>query len=58
MSKNRELCPPSDEELVYLGFEPWQISLLRKLNIPLQWDAYDEFVRRLMGGEMTDSLFF
>jgi hypothetical protein len=41
-------CAPTDETLSLLGFEKWQISLMRKLPVDVQWEAHDEFIRRLM----------
>jgi len=58
MNKNRPHSAPSNEELFYLGFEPWQVSILRKLPIALQWEAHDEFIRRLMSNDDVDNLRF
>jgi len=43
---------------VTLGFEAWQISILRKLPVDLQWEAHDEFIRRLMSDGETEGFFF
>jgi hypothetical protein len=45
---------PTDEELRYLGFEEWQITLTRRLSPEMQWVAHDEFVRMLMVNGDTD----
>jgi len=66
MDKNRHSCMPnteckcipSDEELYHLGFEPWQVSIVRKLPVDLQWEAHDEFIRRLMSDDDVDNLKF
>ena len=58
MNKNRPHSAPSIEELIYLGFEPWQISIIQKLPIELQWEAHDEFIRRLMSNDDVDNLRF
>jgi hypothetical protein len=49
-----ESCIPSDSELLYLGFEDWQIFKLRQLPAESQRIVYDEFLRLLMEGD--DSL--
>jgi len=66
VSKNRHYCTPvevcncvpTDEELYQLGFEKWQVSMLRKLPVDLQWTAHDEFIRRLMSDEDVDDFKF
>jgi len=55
MVYNRENSAPTTEELLYLGFENWQINLVKQLPINLQWEAYDEFIRRLMTDGDTES---
>ena len=49
---------PTDEELYHLGFEKWQVSMMRKLPVDLQWEAHDEFIRRLMSDEDVEHLRF
>jgi len=49
---------PTTEELTTLGFEKWQISLMRKLPVDLQWEAHDEFIRRLMSNDDVDNFLF
>jgi hypothetical protein len=51
-------CAPTDKELHLLGFEPWQISIMRKLPVDVQWEAHDEFIRRLMSNDDVDHLKF
>jgi len=51
-------CMPTTEELTTLGFEKWQISLMRKLPVDLQWEAHDEFIRRLMSNDDVDNFLF
>jgi hypothetical protein len=58
MGSIRENSAPTDEELNYLGVEPWQIHLIRRLPIGLQWVAHDEFIRRLMSNGDVDHLIF
>jgi hypothetical protein len=66
MSNNRHHCAPhqvcncipTDEELYHLGFEKWQVSMMRKLPVDLQWEAHDEFIRRLMSDDDTDTFRF
>jgi hypothetical protein len=58
MSYHRENSAPTTEELLLLGFEEWQIKLLRALRVELQWEAHDEFVRRLMTNNDTDNYYF
>jgi hypothetical protein len=58
MNKNRPHSAPSTEELYYLGFKPWQVSIIKKLPIDLQWEAHDEFIRRLMSNSDVDDLRF
>ena len=58
MSSIRESSAPTDEELKYLGVEQWQIHLIRRLPIELQWVAHDEFIRRLMSNSDVDHLSF
>jgi hypothetical protein len=55
---NRRKSAPTDEDLTVIGFEEWQITLIRQLAPHLQWVAYDEFVRRLMSNQSTDSFYF
>jgi len=55
MVYNRENSAPTTDELLYLGFENWQIKLVRQLPIDLQWEAHDEFIRRLMTDGDTDN---
>lgn len=56
-SYNRKNSAPTTEELLLLGFEDWQIKLMRNLRIELQWEAHDEFIRRLMSSENTDNFY-
>jgi hypothetical protein len=49
--KSGEECPPSDKELLYLGFESWQIARVRQLDIKAQWIVYYEYARLLMEGD-------
>lgn len=51
-------CIPTDEELYLLGFEKWQVSIMRKLPVDLQWEAHDEFIRRLMSNDDVDGFRF
>jgi len=51
-------CVPTDAELYHLGFENWQVAILRKLPVDLQWEAHDEFIRRLMSDEDVEHLRF
>lgn len=58
MYKDRDNSAPTYEELVYLGFEPWQIKLIQKLPPDVQWVVHDEFIRRLMNGDDVDNFNF
>lgn len=58
MTYDRENSAPTTEELILLGFEQWQIAMMRKLPIDLQWVAHDEFIRRLMSDEDIDNFYF
>jgi hypothetical protein len=49
--KSGEECPPSDQELLYLGFETWQIARVRLLDTKSQWIMYHEYSRLLMEGD-------
>jgi len=49
--ESREDCIPSDSDLLYLGFETWQMVQMRKLSIESQWVVYDEYLRILMEGD-------
>ena len=48
--QQRQLCNciPTKKELLLLGVEDWQIKLIRQLPRDAQWEAHDEFIRRLM----------
>jgi hypothetical protein len=49
MDGNRDQSvPPTDESLVYLGFELWQIATIREYDMAVQWFVYDEQLRSLM----------
>jgi hypothetical protein len=51
-------CEPTEQELLHLGFEKWQISLVKRLPVDLQWEAHDEFVRRLMSDDDVNEFNF
>jgi hypothetical protein len=59
MSKNRHYCAPgtecncipTDRDLFLVGLEEWQVKLVRKLPVGLQWEVHDEYIRRLMSGD-------
>jgi hypothetical protein len=51
-------CAPSEEELYLLGFEKWQVSIMKKLPPDLQWEAHDEFIRRLMSNDSNEEFRF
>ena len=51
-------CAPSEKDLKLLGFQPWQIALCKQLPPELQWEAHDEFIRRLMSNDDVDTLAF
>jgi hypothetical protein len=58
MSSIRETSVPTDDELIYLGFEEWQVALVRKLSPDMQWVAHDEYIRRLMlDGDVDNTVF-
>ena len=58
MYKDRDNSAPTDDELIYLGFEQWQIRLMREFSPDLQWVVHDEFIRRLMAGDDVDNFNF
>ena len=43
-----QTVPPTDDSLLYLGFELWQIATIREYDIAVQWFVYDEQLRSLM----------
>ena len=55
---SRDHTAPTTESLEYLGFEDWQIKLVRQLPPDMQWEAHDEYVRRLMSGGDLDRFVF
>lgn len=54
----RDLSAPTTEQLLHLGFEEWQIKLVRQLPKNMQWEAYYEYIRRLMSGDDVDRFYF
>ncbi len=59
MSTNGDrTLPPSVKELTLLGFEKWQISLIKKYPLVAQWAAHDEMIRRLMSNDDIDGMTF
>jgi hypothetical protein len=50
MSQDGRSCPPTDEELKFLGLEPWQIAVMRRHPMDIQWAVHDEILRNLMSG--------
>ena len=49
---------PTVETLQYVGFEAWQISLIKKAPHSAQWAAHDEMLRRSMTNGDTEDLGF
>jgi len=59
MSETRDTSvPPTPNELLMLGFEPWQVSECARLPAALQWEAHDLFIRRLMSNDDVEDLRF
>jgi len=56
-SSNPRSKAPTVEELSLLGFEQWQIAIIKQYPPSAQWVAHDEFIRRIMSDEDTNDGF-